>query len=119
MSKTIKAAGVGAVLSLKISLANAVIHLQEAAEAAGRKGRESDRLALMAKANDLGASGVAIRHAELALTVSQSLVPTVVHLSDIANAARDAAADLRIAANPHEAAGNLIGLNNRLTALFG
>jgi len=122
MSKTVKAAGIGAVLSLKISLANAVIHLQDAAEVARKKGREDDRQALMAKANDLGATGIAIRRAEIAMGGPMGgaggLTPAVIHLSDIANEARDATADLKSTPDLHGAATNLIDLNKRLMALF-
>ena len=118
MSRTVKAAGVGAVLSLKISLANAVIHLQEAAETARKKGQEAESLALVAKANDLGATGIAIRRAEIAVAGNVGLSPIVINLSDIANQARDAAADLRSTPDLHDAASNLIGLNKRLMALF-
>jgi hypothetical protein len=118
MSKTVKAAGVGAVLSLKISLANAVIHLQEAAETARKKGREAERQALMAKANDLGATGIAIRRAEIAVGATMGLTPIVINLSDIANQAREATADLKSTPDLHDAASNLIDLNKRLMALF-
>lgn len=118
MSRTVKAAGVGAVLSLKISLANAVIHLQEAAEIARKKGREAESRALVAKANDLGASGIAIRRAEIAVGCKVGLSPIVINLSDIANQAREATADLKSSPDLHDAASNLIGLNKRLMALF-
>ncbi len=118
MSRTVKAAGVGAVLSLKISLANAVIHLQEAAEIARKKGREAESEALVAKANDLGATGIAIRRAEIAVGGKMRFSPIVINLSDIANQAREATADLRSTPDLHGAASNLIGLNKRLMALF-
>lgn len=118
MSRTVKAAGVGAVLSLKISLANAVIHLQEAAEIARQKGRNAESQALIAKANDLGATGIAIRRAEIAVGSKIGLSPIVFNLSDIANQARDAAADLKSTPDLHFAASNLIDLNKRLMALF-